>query len=224
MAVKELLNQSRNPFNWARAIVLAVYVLPFPWIYSRIVSYRFPETVAIAGYVSGLTFLTLVDASPSPTGSEGNRLTLYLTAPTDLPGILRAKLAVFLTPLLAEGLLLSLALGLWLQVSPGDLLYVVMLVALIIVVPTTVLIWGSAWDEDLNLPVEGGMAALIHEQIPATPRRIWLINLGILLFAAMLLLAWKLPAPLALPALALLDAAVMTGAWQFGRRYIQRKA
>jgi hypothetical protein len=222
MAVKEVLNQSRNPFNWARGIAVALYLLLFPWVSGRVMAYGMPATLVMTGYVAALTLLTLIDAAPSPLGSEGNRLTLYLSAPCDLAGILRAKLAVFLAPLLLEGLVLSLALGLWLRLPIGKLLFAVIVVALMIVGTTALLTWGSAWDEDLNLPVEGPMVALLHEQVPTTPRRIWLINLSILMLAGALLLICKLPALLALPALALLDAAVLAGTWRFSRRYLHR--
>ncbi len=75
---------------------------------------------------------------------------------------------------------------------------------------------NSAWDEDLNLTVEGAAQALLMEEVAASPRRIWLFNLAVVLFALMFLVLWKLPAGLALVALALIDSSIAVGMWRFG--------
>jgi hypothetical protein len=222
--VKELLTQSRNPFNWARAIAVFAYLLLFPWVASYLAHTspaHLTRTQLMVAYLSLVALVSLIDTAPSPFGGEGNRLILYLTTPLDFAALLRARLLAILVPLLLEGLALSLVLGWWLRVDPTALALVVLFVALITAGTTTLLVYGSIWDADLSLAIEGPAAALLHEQVPGTPRRIQLIGLCLLLLAALLLIAWKLPSPAALPLLALVDAVVLALTGQLGRMHLR---
>src|SRR5713101_8179409 len=91
------------------------------------------------------------------------------------------------------------------------------LVAMVLMVVGTlvVFVWGSAWDENLGQTVEGAMQTMLQEEAPMTPRRMWLLNLGVVSFVGMLLLLWKLPAVLGLVAVVLFDAGIIVGMWRF---------
>lgn len=62
----------------------------------------------------------------------------------------------------------------------------------------------------------------MQEELPITPRRLQLLGLTLLLFSLMLFLAWKLPLLLALPALALLDGAIILLMWRLSLIYLSR--
>ncbi len=88
--------------------------------------------------------------------------------------------------------------------------------------PMILLILGSIWDEDLNIAVEGAAQAFLIEQLPSTPRRLWLIGLMYLLFVTMLVLLWKLPLLLACMLLVGIDLAVLWGLLSFAQYYLHR--
>lgn len=218
---KGLLNQSRIKLNLLRLIVVIGSLPLFLWIHSRLVPHHLPEILLFTGYGAGLALYTFADTAPSPIGGEGNRLALYLVSPLDLVALLRAKLAVFLLPVIVEGVVFTAILG-WLLGLPWEiLLFALAAIVLIDIGVAGLMVWGSAWDENLNLAAEGGFQMALQEQIPSTPRRIWLINLTILWLVLALFMIWRLPALLALPALLLLDVGVLVLAWRFARRYLQ---
>ena len=220
--VKGVLNRSRNSLSWARVVAILVYLALYPQIRSALAGYGIPDTLLVVGYAALLCVLAIIDSAPSPIGSEGNRLTLYLTAPFEIEQILRAKLVLFLAPILVMGLAVTLLLGRGTGLTGSELGFATLAVALILIGDTGLLVWGSTWDEDLDLAVEGAMQTLLHEEAPITVRRLWLLNLGLLLLAVGLTLVWKLPAVLALPALVVLDGVVMAVAWRFSNVYLRR--
>jgi hypothetical protein len=174
---KDLLVRSRDPFSWLLLVVL-LYLLPFPWVYGKVAVYGITEPLFMVAYVIGLVLLTILDSTPSPFGGEGNRLALLLLAPVDGAAILWVKFSGVVPLLLFEGLALSLILGLWRRMPPGDLLFASAVMALIIVGVTGLITWGSAWDINLDLPIEESAQALIHERMPSTPCRIVFVNPG----------------------------------------------
>ena len=96
-----------------------------------------------------------------------------------------------------------------------------MMVSLIVITYTAFSVCGSAWDEALNLSSEGMMPVISQEELPYTPRRLQLLSLSFLLLGTMFLLVWKLPVPLSVPALILLNAIVLTLGWRFGSAQIR---
>ncbi|MCG8346554.1 MAG: hypothetical protein MI924_02080 [Chloroflexales bacterium] len=213
---KDLLARSRDLFSWALFVVL-LYLAPFPWVYDKVAAYGITEPLFMAAYVIGLVLFTILDGAPSPFGGEGNRLALLLLAPVDGAVILRAKFSGFVTLLLFEGLALSLILGLWQGITPVDMLFVSVVAALAIVGVTGLITWGSAWDIDLNLPIEGATQALIYERVPSTLCRIALMLLSFILAAALLIVLWRLPP---LPGLVVVTggvALVLLVSWRIGR-------
>ena len=105
---------------------------------------------------------------------------------------------------LAVGLAFSVVIGLW---SAGQLS-----------------LHLHQWH--LSLVVEGMTQTMLQEETPIPPRRMWLLNLGLVTFAAMVLLLWKFLPVLALTALAVLDVGIVVVMWHFSRvqlgRVIQR--
>jgi hypothetical protein len=219
---KALLGRSRSALNWARVVAILVYLALFPPIREALTAYDISDTLAVVGYTALLCVLAIIDSAPSPIGGEGNRLTLYLTAPFTIAEILRAKLTVFLAPVLLAGLAITLLLGRWIGLSAYEVGYAASAVALIVVGDTALLVWGSVWDEDLDVVLEGAMQTLLHEEAPITTRRLWLLNMSLLLLVVGLTLVWKLPAVLALPALVVLDGVVLAVAWRFSCAYLRR--
>jgi hypothetical protein len=82
--------------------------------------------------------------------------------------------------------------------------------------------WGSAWDADLRLEIEGGLRGLLQEQSPLTPVRALLVAVGSLVLGAGLLALRTLPPAPALTALAVLDGLVLGLTWRWGRSGLRR--
>jgi len=172
-------------------------------------------------YASGVAILAIVDYAPYAVSSEGSRLVYYLVARTSLKAYLLSKLMILLIAALVVGLTISLVMSWWIGFSIIELAQTIMMVSLIVIAYTSFCVWGSAWDEDLNLISEGMMPVISQEELPFTPRRLQLLGLSFLLLGTMFLLVWKLPVPLSVPALILLDALVLILGWHFSNSQIR---
>ncbi len=121
LLLKEALNHSRAWTTWLRLAVLAVLVLVFPWLHTFLQGYVLPDPVLVVAYAALLAVFWIVDGNPSPIGSEGNRLALYLAAPISLAAILQAKFVTVLVPGLLVGVGLGAATGWWVGLPALDL-------------------------------------------------------------------------------------------------------
>ncbi len=222
LLVKGLLNQSRSPFAWLRLLMLVVLLALFPLLRSSLAILHITPPLQIAGYASFLAFLMLFEYAPYAISSEGSRLALYLIAPHGVSAFVRARLLSFLLPALLVGLLAALLLGLARCLAPLSLLAALCLVLLLLPGYTCFTVLGSALDTNLAIVVEDRMQALMQEEMPITPRRLQLLGLTVMLFAAMLWLTWKLPLVLALPALTLLDVTIVLAMWRLSLAYLAR--
>jgi hypothetical protein len=219
---KGVLNQSRNVFTWARLVIVLVCIAIFPLVRTFLASYRFSDMLLVIVYSSGVAIMVIIEYAAYAISSEGSRLNLYLAAPLDMAAYLRARLVVFLIPVLFVGLTLSMVFSLWAGLTAVETGIAMLTVALILTGYTTFIVWGSAWDEDLNLTAEGMMQVLSQEELPVTPRRMQLLGLSLSLIAAMFLLVWKLPGMLSMPAIVLVDGIVLAVGWRFSRAYLRR--
>lgn len=215
-------NQSRNLLTWLRLALILVALMFFSPLRSALAHYGFPDTLLAAGYAAGLAILQIIETGPCAISGEGTRLALYLTAPFDLLSILRAKLALFLLPVLAEGSAVALFLSWRLGLTLSHVCFVIVAAALIVIGCTTLPVLGSVWDLDLNLVVEGATEAILQEEAPVSPRRMALFNLCLLLFGAMFLLLWKLPAVAVLAGLIALDLALIIGMQSLSCKHLQK--
>jgi hypothetical protein len=221
LLVKGLLNQSRNVLTWGRVVMILVCIALFPLIRTLLVPFGFSRALLTVVYASGVAILGMIEYAVYAISSEGVRLGMYLAAPLKLARYLQARLTVFLAPTLLIGLTLSLTFGWWMGLSVVEVVQAVVMVALILIGFTTFSVWGSAWDEDLNLFSEGMMPVISQEELPFTPRRMQLLGLSFLLIGAMFLLVWKLSMSLSMPALVLLDGIVLILGWRFGSTHIR---
>ena len=215
LVVKGLLNQSRNVFTWGRVVIILVCIALFPLLRTLLAPFGFSKMLLAVIYASGVAILAIVDYAPYAISSEGSRLIYYLVAQTGKTSYLRARLKVLLIAALLIGLILSLVLSWWIGLSIFELAKAVIMVSLILIAYTAFSVWGSVWDEDLNLVSEGMMPVLTQEELPFTPRRLQLLGLSFFLIGVMFLLVWKLPVYLSVPALTLLDGVVLTLGWLF---------
>ena len=223
LLVKGLLNQGRHAFFWARVGVVLVLLAIFPLVRTSLLSLHLTPTLQVAGYASCLAALMLIEYAPYAISCEGNRLALYLIAPQGIARFLRARLCVFLCAALLVGLPSALLFGIWAELSLPSLLVALALVAFILFGYTTLTVLGSALDEDLNLAIEGRIQALMQEEMPITTWRLQLLGLTLLLSGCLFLLTWRLPFPLALSALALVDGVILLLMWRVSLRYIARQ-
>jgi hypothetical protein len=213
---RAVAGQSRNLLFWLRmAMILALLAL-FPLLRSFATRYGFSDGVLIAACAAGLAVFHIIETGPCAISGEASRLALYLTAPFTFARIMRAKLTLFLLPVLIEGMTIGLFFCWQLHLMPAQVAPVMIAIVLMGVGCTALLVWGSAWDGDLDFVVEGALATFMQEEAPVTPRRMALSNGCVLLFAVMCLLLWKLPIGAALAMLALLDIAMLVGMWRLG--------
>lgn len=220
--VKMLLSQSRSFVAWGRIGMVLIVLVLFPQLHAVAAQAGWSDTLFVAGFAAGLALLGVAEQAPSAISGEANRLILYLSAPFALWELLRAKLLLFALPILIQGLAVALFLAWRFALTPGQAGFALVAMALMVVGTLTLFVWGSAWDEDLSLVVEGATQTILQEETPITPRRMWLLNLGLASFAGMVLLLWKFPPILALTALVVLDAAIIAGMWHVGRAQLWR--
>jgi hypothetical protein len=221
--VKSLLSQVRNVFFWLRLAMIVIGIALFPLVYTAIAHYGFSAVTLVAAYAAGLSLLHVIEVAPNAISGEGNRLALYLTAPLELPRILRAKLIPFLLPVLSESIVIGLLLSWQRALALNQVAFALVAIVLMVLGNVTLLVLGSAWDEDLNLAIEGTLQAILQEEMPVSPRKMGLFNLSVLLFALMFLLLWKVPALLALVGLVVLNAIILVGVWKFSQAQLHRR-
>ncbi len=219
---KSLLNQSRNWFFWLRMIFVIALLALFPIVHSLISRYGFSVMLQVIAYASGVVVWHVLEVAPSAISGEANRLTLYLIAPLKLSQIIRAKLVLFLLPVLTEGLLITLLLS-WLVRLPLSQLGFALVAVLCTITATVALpVLGSVLDEDLEATVEGGMQAILQEEAPVSPKRIGLLNISVVLFVGMIVLLWKVPMIFALVILAGVLTVVLIGMWRISNVCLQK--
>lgn len=213
---KMLLNQSRNPFVWLRFGVTLLALLLFVPLHALAQRVGWSNTVFVAIYTASLGILPVVEQAPCAIGGEANRLTLYLSAPLNMAQLLHAKLVQFLLPAAGIGLLSGLFYSWQLHLMLLQIAIALSAMLLMIIGTLVVLVWGSIWDEDLNLAVEGTLQMILQEEGPMTPRRMGLFNLGVATFAVMVFLLWQLEPIMALPILTVLDVGLLLGMERLG--------
>jgi hypothetical protein len=212
---KGLLNQSRNVFTWGRAAIFVICLALFPLFQRVMISYGFKPVAQVAVFSSIVAIIAVVEYATYAISSEGARMSYYVLAPFHMATYLRARLFVFLLPVLSIGLAVCIILNWWLRLPIYDTSMAALLVILLLVGYTACIVWGSAFDLDINQMAEGAMQTLMLEELPVTPRRLQLLGASTLLLVGMILLILKLPAVLSVFVLALLDVVVCVGLWRF---------
>ncbi|HEV2660003.1 MAG TPA: hypothetical protein VGU68_05345, partial [Ktedonobacteraceae bacterium] len=212
---RAIVSQSRSMIFWLRLLVVLIVFSLFPLVRSALSSFALSDTCLAALYAAGLAIAHILEPAPGAISGEGNRLSIYLTAPCKPAHILRAKLVVVLLPILGEGLLMGLFLCWRLGLTFNQASFVIYAIGLIIISCTTLLVLGSVWDEDLNLAVEGAVQTLLQEEAPLTPRRMALLSIAIVCVSTMFLVVWRLPGTLALLTLAMLTIGIVVSMWNF---------
>jgi hypothetical protein len=221
LLVKGLLNQSRNVFTWGRVVILVICMAIFPLIRTILTPFGFSKMLLAVVYSSGVSILAIIDYAPYAVSSEGSRLVYYLVATSSFKAYLRSRLMVLLIAALLVGLTISFVLSWLIGLSIIELAQTLIMVSLIVIAFTTFCVWGSAWDEDLNLISEGIMPVITQEELPFTPRRLQLLGLSFMLIGMMFLLVWRFPVYLSIPALMLLDTIVLMLGWHFSNAQIR---
>jgi hypothetical protein len=220
--VKDLLTRSRHWANWGRIIVAVVAVAGFPLFRTQLRSRGLDDALIVVAFVLGGVLLTIVDGVSSPFGSEGNRLTLLLTAPISLGKVILSKFTSFVVPFsitaVATGAGIALAIGLGEGALRVSAAIVLMLFGI-----STVFILGSVFDVDLDVEVEGGLQGLMQEEAPLTPVRLALTVLGTLLFAIELLLLSRLPWIFACALFLLLDVILAAAGFQSAMTWFRKR-
>lgn len=220
MIVKDLLVQSRDWFYSLRCVV-TLAALPLFLLVRKLDLLDGWTTVQLAVCLAGiLAIYSLVDTAPSPIGGEGERLGLWLLAPTSPGELLRAKLAVFLLPLLLQAAIMAGLIGIWSGLSTTGLVVAIALTSLMVIGPAWFLILGSSFDLRLELPLESGLPTTMHEHVPVTPHRLWLLNLSLLMTGLMVVAVWHLPLAGAAFALVIIDAVIAVTTWRASFKHL----
>lgn len=220
--VKMLLSQSRSFVAWGRLGMALIVLVLFPQLHVVAARAGWPNVLFVAGFAAGLALLGVAEQAPAAISGEANRLILYLSAPLALSDLLRAKLLLFILPILIQGLALALFLAWRIALTLGQAGFVLGTTVLLVAGTLPLLVWGSAWDEDVSLVVEGATQTVLQEETPITPRRMQLLTLSLACFAGMVLLLWKFPPVPALTTLVVLDAVITACMWRVGRAQLRR--
>lgn len=62
----------------------------------------------------------------------------------------------------------------------------------------------------------------MHEHVPITSQRLWLLNLGLLITGLMVVIVWQLPLAGAALALGIVDVLIVVIAWRAASRHLLR--
>jgi len=135
--------------------------------------------------------------------------------------LLRAKVAVFLAPLLVQGVATVLMIGWWTGLAGTELVVALTFTVLLVAGPVAFIVLGSAFDLRLDVPLESGLPTTIHEHVPHTPQRLWLLNFSVVIVGLMGFVAWRLSAVGAVAILAAIDILVATVTWVAARRVLR---
>lgn len=193
MLFKGILNQSRSILTWLRLVMMGIFLALFVPVQTALAPFHIAQPVLVIGYAATLGLLLMLEVGLNAIGGEGDRLTLYLLMPIKLKDILLTRWFIFLAP----GAFFSLVTSLILSVVLGFSLIQTLLVALnaifLVCASLTLLVLGSAWDEDLDVSIEGWMQAILYEELPASPRRLLIFNASLVFHAALILLVVVLP-------------------------------
>lgn len=212
--VKDLLTRSRHWANWGRVIMAIAAIAAFPLLRAQLRGRGFDDAMIIAGFVLGGVLLTIVDGVSSPFGSEGNRLTLLLTAPISLARVVWAKFTSFVVPFSITAAATAAGLALAIGFGGESALRLAIAVVLMLIGIAALFVLGSVFDIDLDLEVEGGLQGLMQEEAPLTPVRLVLTAFGTLLLSAELFLLSRVPYTIACAAFLVIDAVLLTAGFQ----------
>lgn len=191
--IKDLLTRGRSWLAWLRLLTIPIWLLALPWV-SRLAMARGLEAPRLGLLIALLVpYVILIETNPSPIGNEGDRVTLWITAPLSLARLLRAKWISSVAPLILVAGALGVALTLWLGAGVRAAASVALDAVILLVAPLSLVVWGSVLELRLRHHVEGAIETLTNEEAPATPLRLMLVNLGALLLILLLALHWRAP-------------------------------
>ncbi len=220
LAVRAVTNQSRNWFFWLRFTVTAILLALAPVVRTPSMRMGIPPLLFVVSYGTLLPLVLILETAPNSISAEGQRLNLYLVAPLPLSRLLRAKLTLFLFPVLIIGVLVGLVLSHLVALPLAQQGQALLAIVLIVGSLTTLLVLGSTWDLNLQTLAEGMEQIILQEETPLSPRRLTLVNLCVLFWAGMLLLLWRLPPLPALILLLLFTCMLIVGTWSFSIGFI----
>lgn len=216
LLTKMLLSQSRNPFAWLRIGILVLIGVLFVPLHTLALHAGWSNMLFVAVYAAVLGIVPVVEQAPSAINGEANRLTLYMVAPFDISRLLRLRLLQFLLVSVSIGLIASLVCSWQLHLTLGQLIVVIGVMVLLVTATLMVMVCGSAWDEDINLAVEGALQTIMQEEGPMTPKRMGVFNLGIAVFVGMVIVLWKEQMAMVLPVMMVVDVGLVFGMWRLG--------
>jgi hypothetical protein len=222
LLVKGLLIQSRS---WTHLIRLCIVVLSLPfwiWLSPRLAAngHHLPNAFLAIVYGAFLSFYIYLDANPSPIGSEGNRLMLYLVTPRTTTQLLWAKFKQHLITTVGITLPFIVVLCLIYRFYITEYFFVIITLLFIQAGMTALIVWGSVWEEDLDLPVEGRFTAMLQEQVPSTPQRLVLLMLSALLTAIQLFCIFSLSGAVMWAALGGMNILISMAAWKLSNNHL----
>ncbi|HEU0164662.1 MAG TPA: hypothetical protein VFQ54_06410 [Thermomicrobiales bacterium] len=201
--VKEMRTQTRDPFVLLRLAIVAAAIPLAALLDGRLAAFlgtSDPDRI-VPVLVIALIAYGMVEITPSPFGSEGNRLTIALLTQASPRSLIAGKATALVVPNLIEATAIFALLAWWHGISIGSTLVAFVAIAIAVTGCCVLLTELSAWDSDLTRRVDDRSQAILVEHMPIGARR--MLALGVTLAAATgsaLLIATQ-PCPLALPLL-----------------------
>lgn len=219
--------QRRNPVAWLRLGLLALA----PLLASPVHRAFGGQIGRMAGGTAFPVIFTLVvllvaihESLSAAIAGEGRRMLIAAEVPGGLLKMLRAKMVIWVGGSTLVGAGLAVAICLVLGQSPDQLAFASVTVALATAGSATLLLLASAWD----LRTEEGsgedpIERLLREEAPLGPRRmIAFLLLGPVFQGAAVMAMIRLPLPVALGGLAILDMLLVGISLSVGRRLLAR--
>jgi len=200
LLLKEFRCRSRSPIAIVRVAIMGAGLLGLYLFGPLLRQSPLPRTMTAVAAVLVLVQITLNEIVINAIAGEGDRLAVYLSSPLEFSRLLTAKLTAFLTPVLLEELFVTVAVGIWLRLTGAEIVYVTIAGILILTANTSLLVFGSAWDTDLGLAIEGTAQMIVNEEAFVTPKRVMLFIVS-MIFQGTALLFLTIPPIFALTGL-----------------------
>ena len=219
--------QRRNPVAWLRLGLLALAPLLAVPVHRAFGD----ELERIGGGIALPVVFTLAvllvaihESLSGAIAGEGRRLLIAADVPGGLFKVLRAKLVVWVGGATLVGAALAAVVCLVLGLSAERLAVASLTVALATAGSATLLLVASAWDlRTEESGREDPIERLLREEAPLGPRRMTaFLLLGPVFQGAAVLAVIRLPQPVALGGLAILDLILFALALPLGRRLLDR--
>lgn len=221
IARKDLLTHSRDAFILIR-VAMIVGVLPLAILLKPHFGASIPSAAWIPALVIILTCYGMVELSPSPFGSEGNRLLLALQTDIASSSLLFGKVLGMLLFNLPQTWAAVTIVSIGTGAGLPTWMFAIASASIAVTGLCTILTCASSSDIDLDRRIDDRTSALLAEHMPIGACRMLGLGLTGAIAISSIAILIRTPPTMALPLLCLLHAGCAALAWRIGLRILDK--